>query len=175
MQHHILSVLVLNRPGVLTRIAGLFSRRGFNIFSLAVSPTDDERYSRMTIVVDVESAPLEMITKQLNKLVPVIKISHLAPDHSVEREMMLITVNADLEQRSKVIELANLFDAQVVDVGTSSMMLMSADHPESLDTLETLLEPFGITDVQRTGLVALPKLGTTPRQLRVASASVTGG
>ncbi|MBP7929850.1 MAG: acetolactate synthase small subunit [Acidimicrobiia bacterium] len=170
MQHHILSVLVLNRPGVLTRIAGLFSRRGFNIVSLAVSPTDDERYSRMTIVVDVESAPLEMITKQLNKLVPVIKISHLAPDYSVEREMMLVTVNADIEQRSKVIELANLFDAQVVDVGATAMMLMSADHPDTLDTLETLLEPFGITDVQRTGLVALPKLGTTSRQLRVASA-----
>ena len=116
-QHHILSVLVENKFGVLSRVAGLFARRGFNIYSLAVSPTEDERFSRMTIVVDAESAPLEQVTKQLNKLIPVIKIVELPPDEAVERELMLVTVKATAEVRSQVTELASIFEAKIVDVG----------------------------------------------------------
>src|SRR5262249_56411452 len=101
-QHHILTVLVENKAGVLSRVAGLFSRRGFNIVSLAVSPTEDERFSRMTIVVDADSAPLEQITKQLNKLIPVLKIAELHPDEAVERELMLGTVNATPPLRSQI-------------------------------------------------------------------------
>ena len=104
--HHILTVTVENKPGVLSRVAGLFSRRAFNIFSLAVSPTDDERFSRMTIVVDAESAPLEQVVKQLNKLIPVIKITEVAPGDGVERELLLLTVQATPEVRGQVTELA---------------------------------------------------------------------
>src|SRR3974377_81874 len=115
--HHILSVLVENKFGVLTRVAGLFARRGFNIVSLAVSPTEDERFSRMTIGVDAESAPPPQGTKQLNKLVPVIKIAELRPDEAVERELMLVTVKATPELRSQVTELAAIFQARIDDVG----------------------------------------------------------
>ena len=116
-RHHILTVLVENKFGVLSRVAGLFSRRGYNIYSLAVSPTDDERFSRMTVVVDAESSPIEQITKQLNKLIPVIKINELGPDEGVERELMLATVKAGPEVRSQVTELASIFEARIVDVG----------------------------------------------------------
>ena len=115
--HHILTVTVENKPGVLSRVAGLFSRRGFNIVSLAVSPTDDERFSRMTIVVDAESAPLEQVVKQLNKLVPVIKITEVSPADGVERELMMVTVRASADARSQVTELAAIFEAKIVDVG----------------------------------------------------------
>ena len=108
-RHHILTVLVENKFGVLSRVAGLFSRRGYNIYSLAVSPTEDERFSRMTVVVDAESSPIEQITKQLNKLIPVIKIVELGPDEGVERELMLATVKAGAETRSQVTELASIF------------------------------------------------------------------
>src|SRR4029079_7430938 len=106
VQHHLLSVLVEHKFGDLTRVPGMFARRGFNIVSLAVSPTEDERFSRMTIVVDAESAPLEQITKQLNKLIPVLKIAELHPDEAVERELMLVTVKATAELRSQITELA---------------------------------------------------------------------
>jgi acetolactate synthase-1/3 small subunit len=165
-RHHILSVLVENKPGVLSRVAGLFTRRGFNIFSLAVSPTEDERFSRMTIVVDVESAPLEQITKQLNKLVNVIKISELSPADSVERELMLATVRSTPEQRSHVTELASIFDARIVDVGHEELTIMASGDPDSLDAMTELLEQFGIVELQRTGRVALPKLARRPAKLR---------
>src|SRR5882672_7067018 len=125
-KHHILSVLVENKFGVLTRISGLFARRGFNIVSLAVSPTEDERYSRMTIVVDADSAPLEQVTKQLNKLIPVIKIVELAPTEAVEREMMLVTVKATPEARSQITELASIFQARIDDVGHDAMTIQVA-------------------------------------------------
>src|SRR5438270_9683636 len=112
-RHHILTVLVENKPGVLSRLTGLFSRRGFNIFSLAVSPTEDERFSRTTIVVDAESAPLEQVVKQLNKLIPVIKITELASAEGVEREMMMVTVKASSEQRSQLTELSAIFEAKI--------------------------------------------------------------
>jgi acetolactate synthase I/III small subunit len=165
-QHHIISVLVENKFGVLSRVAGLFSRRGYNIFSLAVSPTEDERLSRMTIVVDAESAPLEQVTKQLNKVIPVIKITELTPDDAVERELMLITVKGTAEARSQVTELAAIFEAKIVDVGYDAMTLMVAGTPDKLDAISDLLAPFGIIESQRTGRIALPKLARQPTKLR---------
>src|ERR1700692_4294802 len=128
-RHHILSVLVENKFGVLSRIAGLFARRGFNIVSLAGSATEDERFSRMTIVVDADSAPLEQVTKQLNKLIPVIKIVELTAQDAVERELMLVTVNASAEARSQITELASIFDAKIDDVGLDSLTLQVAGAP----------------------------------------------
>ncbi len=157
-RHHILSVLVENKAGVLTRVAALFSRRGFNIVSLAVSPTEEERFSRMTIVVDAEDSPLEQIVKQLNKLIPVIKISEIAHDEGVEREMMLVTVKATTEARSQVTELTAIFEARIVDVGFDAMTIMVAGDPDKLDAFSDLVKPFGIVEQQRTGRIALPKL-----------------
>jgi acetolactate synthase I/III small subunit len=157
-RHHTLSVLVENRAGVLTRIAGLFARRGFNIYSLAVAPTDDERFSRITIVVDVESATLEQITKQLHKLINVIKINELGPGEATERELMLVTVKAPPTTRGQVIELAQLYEARVLDVGTDVMTLSLDAEPHRIDDFEDLCRPYGIVTVQRTGRVALPTL-----------------
>ncbi len=157
-RHHVLSVLVENRAGVLARVSNLFARRGYNIFSLAVAPTDDERFSRITIVVDVESSPLEQIVKQLNKLVNVIRISELDPRDSVERELMLCTVKAAASSRSQIIELVDLFDGRVLDVGHDELTLSLDEHPNRLDDLEELLRPYGIIDIQRTGRVALARL-----------------
>lgn len=166
VQHHILSVLVENKFGVLTRVAGLFARRGFNIYSLAVGPTEDERFSRMTIVVDAESAPIEQVTKQLNKLIPVIKIVELAPADAVERELMLVTVKATAEARSQITELASIFEAKIDDVGYDALTIVVAGPPEKLDAMTDLLQPFGIVELQRTGRVALPKLARRPAKLR---------
>ena len=165
--HHILTVTVENKPGVLSRVAGLFSRRAFNIFSLAVSPTDDERVSRMTIVVDAESAPLEQVVKQLNKLIPVLKITEIAPGDGVERELMMVTVQATAEVRAQVTELASIFDGKIVDVGFEALTLMVAGQPDKLDAMTDLLKPFGIVELQRTGRIALPKLSRQPSKLRV--------
>ena len=161
-RHHVLSVLVENRAGVLARVASLFARRGYNIYSLAVAPTDDERFSRITVVVDVESAPLEQVVKQLNKLINVIKISELDPRDSVERELMLVTVKAPAATRSQLIELIGVFGGQVIDVGHDELTLSLDEHPERLDDLEDLLRPYGIIDLQRTGRVALAKLERSP-------------
>jgi acetolactate synthase-1/3 small subunit len=169
-RHHVLSVLVENRSGVLARVASLFARRNYNIYSLAVAPTHDDRFSRITVVVDVESAPLEQVVKQLNKLINVIKISELDPRDSVERELMLLTVTAPAEHRSQVLELVALFDGRVLDVGHDELTVSLDDHPGRLDDLEELLRPFGIVDLQRTGRVALPKLERgTPPNLRAVS------
>jgi acetolactate synthase-1/3 small subunit len=165
-QHHILSVLVENRFGVLSRIAGLFSRRGFNIYSLAVSPTEDDRFSRMTIVVDAESAPLEQVTKQLNKLISVIKISELTPGDAVERELMILTVRATPEARSQVTELSSIFEAKILDVGWEALTIEVAGPPDKLDAMTDLLNQFGIVELQRTGRIALPKLARRPTKLR---------
>ncbi|MGH9215738.1 MAG: acetolactate synthase small subunit [Acidimicrobiales bacterium] len=165
-RHHTLVVLVENKAGVLARVSGLFARRGYNIYSLAVAPTDDERFSRITIVVDVESASLEQITKQLFKLVNVVKISELDPRDSVERELMLATVRADATGRSQVIELVGLFDGRIVDVGHDELTVSLDGEPGRLDDLEDLLRPFGIVELQRTGRVALPKLEHLAPNLR---------
>ena len=158
VRHHILSVLVENRAGVLSRVAGLFSRRGFNIYSLAVSPTDDERFSRMTIVVDAESAPIEQVTRQLDKLINVVEIKELTEGEAVERELMLATVRADATNRGQVTELAAIFEARILDVGPEALTLMAAGSPDKIDSIEQLLRPFGITGLQRTGRIALPKI-----------------
>lgn len=166
MRHHTLVVLVENKAGVLARVSGLFARRGFNIFSLAVAPTEDDRFSRITIVVDVESSPLEQITKQLYKLINVVKISELDPRDSVERELMLATVRADAATRSQVIELVGVFGGRIVDVGHDELTVSLDGEPHRLDDLEDLLRPFGIVELQRTGRVALPKLERSAPGLR---------
>jgi acetolactate synthase I/III small subunit len=157
-QHHILSVLVENRAGVLARVAGLFARRGFNIFSLAVAPAEDERFSRITIVADVESTPLEQITKQLFKLIDVVKISELDPRTAVERELLMATVRAEPDKRGQVVELAQIFDAKVLAVGADALTLSLEGQPDKLDDFEELLRGYGIVELQRTGRIALPKL-----------------
>ena len=160
VNHHILSVLVENKAGLLARVSGLFARRGFNIFSLAVAPSVDDRFSRITIVVDVASASLEQITKQLFKLIHVVRITELHPDDSVERELMLVTIKVDPTRRAEAIELAGLFDAQILEVGAAELTMGLADTPDRLDAFEALLKPLGITRLQRTGRIALPKLST---------------
>jgi acetolactate synthase I/III small subunit len=161
--HHILSVLVQNRPGVLARVAGLFARRGYNIFSLAVAPAEDEGFSRITIVVDVESSPLEQITKQLFKLIEVVKISELDPSRSVERELLLATVRATPDHRSQVVELVNIFEGKILAVGVEAITVSLDGHPGKLDDFEELLDGYGIVELQRTGRVALPKLDRDAR------------
>ena len=156
--HHTLSVLVENKAGVLARVAGLFARRGYNIFSLAVAPTDDDRLSRITIVVDVSSTSAEQIVKQLDKLVHVVRITDLAPTESVERELALVTVEAEAGTRGQVIELVGVFEGRIVDVGAERLTVMLAGPPSKLDDFEELMAAYGIVEVQRTGRVALPKL-----------------
>jgi len=156
--HHMLSVLVQNKPGVLARVASLFARRGYNIFSLAVAPTDDPEFSRISIVVDVESAPLEQIVKQLFKLIEVVRISELDPRRSVERELMVATVRVTPEQRGQVVELANIFEGKILSVGQDAIILSMDGSPEKLDDFAELLRQYGIIESQRTGRVALPKL-----------------
>jgi len=170
--HHTLSVLVENQPGVLARVAILFSRRGYNIYSLAVAPTDDERFSRITIVVDVESSPLEQITKQLFKLINVVKISELHPDEAVERELLLASVKAEPGNRSQVVELVQLFEGRIVDVGHNVLTVMLAGQPGKIDDFEELLRPYGIVELQRTGRVALPKLERQAARLRSVKGKV---
>lgn len=165
-QFHILSVLVQNRPGVLARVAGLFARRGYNIDSLAVAPTEDANRSRITIVVDADSAPLEQITKQLFKLVDVIKISELDPADAVERELALISVRATAEVRSQVLELVSIFEGTIADVGHDSLVVSLSGRPSKLDDFEELLRPFGIIEIQRTGRVALSKRERSRPSLR---------
>jgi acetolactate synthase-1/3 small subunit len=173
IRHHVLVVLVENKSGVLARVAGLFARRGYNIHSLAVAPTDDERFSRITIVVDVESAPLEQITKQLFKLVNVVKIIELDPRASVEQELMLVTVRAEGSTRSQVIELASLYDGRIIDVGLHEITISIDGEPSKLDDVEDLLRPYGISELQRTGRVALPKLDKGAPRLRALTGKVS--
>jgi acetolactate synthase I/III small subunit len=154
---HTLSVLVEDKPGVLARVASLFSRRGFNIQSLAVGATEQKDMSRMTIVVSVEDSPLEQITKQLNKLVNVIKIVELDVDNSVERELALIKVRADATTRGQVIEAVNLFRAKVVDVSTESLTIEATGTPAKLEAFLRVLEPYGIRELVQSGVVSLSR------------------
>jgi acetolactate synthase-1/3 small subunit len=166
--HHTLVVTVENKAGVLARVAGLFARRGYNISSLAVAPTDDERFSRITIVVDAESAPIEQITKQLFKLINVVKISELAPNEAVERELLLATVKAEPAVRSQVLELAQIFEGRILAVGQDALTISLDGAPGKIDDFEELLRPYGILELQRTGRVALPKLDRSTPRLRKA-------
>jgi acetolactate synthase I/III small subunit len=152
---HILSVLVENKPGVLNRISGLFARRGFNIDSLAVGETEDPRLSRMTIAVDGQDQPLEQVTKQLHKLINVIKITDLDPATSVERELVLIKVKADADSRAEIIQVAEIFRAKIVDVSTQTVILEVTGGREKLDGITALLRPFGIVELVRTGRIAM--------------------
>jgi acetolactate synthase-1/3 small subunit len=155
VSRHTLSVLVENKPGVLARVASLFSRRGFNIDSLAVGPTENPEVSRMTIVVNVEELPLEQVTKQLNKLVNVIKIVELDPDASVQRELLLVKVKADLDTRSHVLETVQLFRAKVVDVAPDAVTIEATGTADKLDAFIRVLEPFGIKELVQSGMVAV--------------------
>lgn len=172
LRHHILSVLVENRPGVLARVAGLFARRGYNIVSLAVAPTENDALSRITIVVDVESTPLEQIVKQLFKLVEVVKISELDPRRSVERELMMATIRTTAEERGQIVELANIFEAKVLAVGAEAITVSLEGHPDKIDDFEELLRGYGIVELQRTGRVALPKLEREARLRAVRGKAV---
>lgn len=155
MTRHTLSVLVENKPGVLARIAGMFSRRGYNIHSLAVGPTEDEQVSRLTIVVGTEAARLEQVIKQLNKLIHVLKIVELDAAEAVELELQLVKVTADAETRSQIIELADVFRAMIVDVDHESITIQAAGKPDDLQRMIALLEPFGIREMVRSGTIAL--------------------
>jgi acetolactate synthase-1/3 small subunit len=171
MTRHTISVLVQDVPGVLARIAGLFSRRGFNIESLAVGPTERANVSRMTIVVTVDELPLEQVTKQLNKLVNVLKIVQLEPEASVVRELLLVKVRTDAEVRSHVLETANLFRAKVVDVAPDAVTIEATGSKDKLDALLRVLEPFGIKEIVKSGAVALGRGGkpmASDRSLRTA-------
>ncbi len=164
--HHTLSVLVENKFGVLARVTSLISRRGYNIVSLAVAPTDDDKTSRITIVVDTDETPMEQIVKQLNKLINVLDIRELTPADSVTRELLLITIQTPADKRAEIAELVNIFDGKIINVGFDQMTIMLADPPEKLDDFEDLLRPYGIVEVQRTGQVALPKLSRQSPGLR---------
>ncbi|MCH1867314.1 acetolactate synthase small subunit [Nocardioides sp. CFH 31398] len=155
MSTHTLSVLVEDKPGVLARIAGLFSRRGFNIDSLAVGPTEHEDVSRMTIVVSVESFPLEQVTKQLNKLVEVIKIVELEPSQSVSRELLMVKVRADATTRGQVLECVQLFRAKVVDVAPDAVTIQAVGNADKLADFLRVLEPFGVRELVQSGMVAI--------------------
>lgn len=155
MSRHTLSVLVEDKPGVLARVASLFSRRGFNIESLAVGPTEVPEVSRMTIVVNVESLPLEQVTKQLNKLINVLKIVELDPDASVSREFMLVKVRADSDNRSQVLEVIGLFKAKIVDVAPEAITVEVTGNAEKLSTFLRMVEPFGIKELVKSGMVAV--------------------
>ena len=157
--HHVLSVLVNNKAGVLARVSNLFARRAYNIFSLAVAPTDDERFSRITIVVDVSGTPLEQISNQLNKLIDVIEITELHPDDSVERELLIATVSTTGKgNRGEIMELVQVFNGRVIDVGHDAVTVSVTSSPETIDGFEDLLRPYGISALARTGRVALAKL-----------------
>jgi acetolactate synthase-1/3 small subunit len=170
---HTISVLVEDKPGVLTRVAGLFAARGFNIDSLAVGPTETPGISRMTIVVNVETKPLEQVTKQLNKLINVIKILEHDPGTAVERELMLVKVRASGDARARVMEIAEVFRVNVVDVTHATLTLEASGKTDKLQALLELLEDFGIVELSRTGTIALARgdRGIRERVLKPAGAA----
>ena len=154
---HILSVLVENKPGVLSRVTGLISRRGFNIESLSVGPTEDPTISRLTAVVDADDVGFEQITKQLHKLISVYKINDFTNDSAIERELVLFKVNAAPERRNEVIEIANIFRAKIVDVGRSSLTIEATGNEDKLKGMEDLFRAYGIKEIIRTGKIAMSR------------------
>jgi acetolactate synthase-1/3 small subunit len=152
---HTLSVLVENKPGVLARVAGLFSRRAFNIHSLAVGPTEHPEISRITVVVDVDDLPLEQVTKQLNKLVHVLKIVELDNAKSVRRELLLVKVRCDARQRADVLQVVELFRAHVVDVAPDSLVIEAIGNPDKLEALLAALSPHDLREIVQSGTVAI--------------------
>ena len=178
MSLHTISVLVEDKPGVLTRVAGLFAARGFNIDSLAVGPTSDDGLSRMTLVVQVENKPLEQITKQLNKLVNVLKILEHEPGEAVERELMLVKVKGEGEARARVLEICDVFRVRVLDVTHNTLTIEATGTPEKLEALLALLKDFGIVELSRTGRIALARgdagIKERGRRMRAAAAGAAG-
>ncbi len=152
---HTLAVLVENRYGVLSRVAGLFARRGYNIDSLAVGVTEDPTISRMTIVVRGDDLVLEQVTKQLNKLIDVIRVTDLGTEDTVESELVLIKVNADVKNRSEIMQIADIFRAKIIDVASKSMVIEVTGDENKIKAIEQLLKPFGIKEMVRTGKIAL--------------------
>lgn len=164
--HRTIVVLVENKAGVLARVADLFARRGYNIVSLAVAPTHDDRFSRLTIVVDVESVPLDQIVKQLFKLVNVVEIAELSPGESVERELMMATIEAPQETRGQIVEIVDIFEGKILAVSPHQLTVSLDGRPSKLDDFESLLEAYSIVELQRSGRIALPKIGRDVPRLR---------
>ncbi|MEO6470929.1 MAG: acetolactate synthase small subunit [Aeromicrobium sp.] len=176
MSTHTLSVLVENTPGVLARVSSLFMRRGFNIDSLVVGPTEIPEISRMTIVVNVEELPLEQVTKQLNKLINVLKIVELETDTAVERELMLIKVKTDAQTRGQVLETVQLFRAKIVDVATDAVTIEATGDAGKLNAMLNVLEPFGIREIAQSGRVAIGRgsRSITDRTMRAVPGAQVG-
>ena len=166
MSRHTLSVLVENKPGVLARVSSLFSRRGFNIHSLAVGPTENPEVSRMTIVVAVEGLPLEQVTKQLNKLVNVLKIVELPPAQAVQRELLLIKLRSDGTTRPQIVTIVDMFRAHIIDITPEAVTVEATGTSDKLDALVKMLEPFGVREMVQSGMVAL---GRGPRSITSSS------
>jgi acetolactate synthase-1/3 small subunit len=154
---HILSILVENKPGVLTRIAGLFARRGFNIDTLAVGPTDDERFSRITLTLDGAKHPIDQVTKQLHKLVNVLKIRDLEPEETLARELAMFKVSADGATRAEVMQICEVFRAKIVDLGRRSVVVEVTGTCDKIDAFERLVRPFGLVEMARTGEIAIAR------------------
>ena len=154
---HTLSILVENKPGVLTRVAGLFARRGFNIESLAVGLSEDSRLSRITIVIDGDEHPVDQVTKQLHKLINVLKIRDLAPGSSVSAELLLVRVAGDGDKRTEALQIAEIFKAKIVDVDRKAITLRVVGTNDKLEALLELLQPLGILEVVRTGTIAMAR------------------
>ena len=174
--HHVLSVLVNNQAGVLARVSNLFARRAYNIYSLAVAPTDDERFSRITIVVDVSGTPLEQISNQLNKLIDVVEITELHPSDAIERELLLATVSTTGKgSRGEIMELVQVFNGRIVDVGHDAVTVMLTSSPDTLDGFEELLRPYGISALARTGRVALARLEKQAPDAEIVSTKKKAG
>ncbi|MGF1596541.1 MAG: acetolactate synthase small subunit [Acidimicrobiales bacterium] len=159
-------VLVENKAGLLARVADLFARRGYNIVSLAVAPTHDEAFSRITIVVDVESSPLEQIVKQLFKLIHVVEIAVLQPDRAVERELLMATVRTPKATRGQIVELVDIFEGKILAVSSDQLTVSLDGRPSKIDDFEALLEDYEIVELQRSGRIALPKIGRDTPRLR---------
>ena len=156
-RHHVLSILVENKPGVLARIAGLFARRGFNIDTLAVGPTDDPNISRITLTVDGAVHPIDQVTKQLHKLINVIKIRDMEPDETISRELAVFKVSAAVENRAEIMQFAEIFRARIVDVARKAMTIELTGTPEKIEAFERMVRPHGLIEMVRTGEVAIAR------------------
>ena len=171
MSHHTVSVELENKPGALARVSQMFARRGYNIQSLAVGPTEQPGISRLTLRVDCADGSLEQIEKQMHKLVNVLRVVELAPGESVERELALITVNAPPDKRAELISLGEVFSARVADIGSDALTFEIVGRPEELDAFEELVRPHGVRELARTGRIGLRRPGRRPSRRRAASVS----
>ena len=171
MSHHTVSVEVEDKPGALARVSQLFSRRGYNIHSLAVGPTEHPDISRLTLRVDCSEHSLEQIEKHMHKLVNVLRVTELRPDESLERELALITVNAPPDKRAELIQLGEVFNARVADIGREALTFEIVGRPEELDAFEELVRPHGVRELARTGRIGLRRPGRTQTRRRAAAIS----